>query len=149
MDPFQRVLAEPGSIAARKALAAHWRAQNDPRAELVEKQLALRDLHLNKDYASPRARQLDADVKALIGNHGRAFAGRVADLVDRYEFKRGLVAEVTVSGAKFPAIASELFKLAPIQHLKITSPLGSLEKVLAVPEVRKLVSIDFARMGTE
>ncbi|MCX5746608.1 MAG: hypothetical protein NT062_29375 [Proteobacteria bacterium] len=42
MTPFERVLAEPGSIAARRALAAEWKAAGDPRALLIEKQLAQR-----------------------------------------------------------------------------------------------------------
>ena len=147
MDPFERVLAEPGSLAARRALASHWRGQNDPRAELIEKQLAVRELDRKRDFSSDQARALNREVKEIIAQHGRAFAGRVADLVSGYEFHRGLVAKVMVSGEKFPSIASELFRLAPIQHLNITAPLGDLERLLAVPQIKKLATVDFARIG--
>ena len=46
MDPYQRVLAAPGSLAARRQLAAHWRSQGDDRAALIENQLALRELRI-------------------------------------------------------------------------------------------------------
>ena len=147
MDPFERVLAEPGSLAARRALAAHWHAKGDPRADLIDKQLALRDLKLAGDFSSDKARSLTREVEGIIAQHGRAYAGLVADLVSGSEFHRGLVAKVMVSGEQFPSVAAELFRLAPIQHLNITAPLGDLERILAVPQVKKLATIDFARIG--
>lgn len=145
MDAYQRVLAQPGSIAARKALADDWRARGDARADLIDKQLALRDLHVRKDFASPRAKSLDAEVKQIIAQHGRQYAGRVADLVEKFEFRRGLVAHVTVSGERFPKVAGELFTLAPIQHLNLIAPLGDLSRVFGTPEFKKLVTLDCTR----
>lgn len=145
MDPLQRVLAEPGSIAARKALAAAWRTQGDPRAELIDKQLALRELEHAKDFSSPRSRALDAEVTQIIAQHGRAYAGRVADLALAYQFRRGLVAHVTVSGEAFPRVAAELFTLAPIQHLNLVAPLGDLARVFATPQFARLVTLECVR----
>jgi hypothetical protein len=145
VDAYQRVLANPGSIAARKALAAAWHAAGDARADLIDKQLAVRDLDLAKDYSSPLAKRLADEVKQLVAQHGRQWAGRVADLVEGYRFHRGLVAQVTVSGQRFPDVASELFTLAPIQHLDLVAPLGDLNRVFATPELKKLVSLECAR----
>ncbi len=147
MDAFARVLAQPGSLAARVALAAAWRALGDARADLIDKQLALRELHARGDFASPRPKALDRDIREILARHGREYAGRVADLVQAYEFRRGLVAHVTVSGERFPEIATELFALAPIQHLNLVEPLGDLARVLATPELAKLVTLECVRMG--
>ena len=42
---FARVLAEPGSTAARRELLNAWKASANPRAEILEKQLARHDLN--------------------------------------------------------------------------------------------------------
>jgi hypothetical protein len=146
-DPYARALAQPGSIAARNALAAHWRAQGDPRAELIDKQLEYRELDLLRDWASPRPQQLRAEIAAIVEQHGRTYAGRLADLVDKFEFKRGLVAAITVSGEDVFRVLPEALSLAPIQHLYVTAPLGDRDRLFAVPELARLVSLNFPRVG--
>jgi hypothetical protein len=140
MDAFARVLAEPGSLAARRALAAQWKAANDPRSELVEKQLAYRDLELRDESSSKSARALRDQIRALIDREGRKWAGRIADLVESYEYRRGLVAQVKLRGERFVQHAAELFALAPIQHVDLTAPLA-FDQVVGLPQLRKLVSL--------
>ena len=41
---FARVLAEPGSTAARRELLNAWKASGNPRAEILEKQLARHEI---------------------------------------------------------------------------------------------------------
>ena len=137
---FERVLAEPGSLAARHALAAEWKAAGDPRATLIEQQLAQRELALagKMDDAARAGREIDE----LIARHGRAFAGPIADLVDGFQFFRGLVARVTLRGAQWQVRAAELLRLAPIQHLKLTAPLGDLDALFGMPELLRLRSLN-------
>lgn len=142
---FERVLAEPGSKAAREALLAEWRAAGDPRAELLGKQLEL--AATSYADATVKWRNLSKEIRALVAARGREFAGQVADLVDGFDFKRGLVARVTLSGDAWIARAKELLALAPIQHLQLTTPID-LGKVFAVPELARIRVLDLANLGT-
>jgi hypothetical protein len=139
-DPLAGVLAAPGSAAARRALAAAWRAAGKPQAELIEHQLAYGELERTNQTASPAARALRASIDRLIAEHGQAWAGRIAALVDSYKYRRGLVAQVKLTGERFLAVAPELFALAPIQHVDLEAPLA-LEAVLASPFAGKLASL--------
>ncbi|MCE9573153.1 MAG: hypothetical protein K8W52_08345 [Deltaproteobacteria bacterium] len=135
MTPFERVLAEPGSIAARAALAA----AGDPRKPLIETQLAAlaarRAGHVDTRVA------LDAQAQGLITAGGAAWAGTIARLVPEYEFHRGLVARVILPADEWRAKAAQLVKLAPIQHVKLKRVGGSIAETVAMPEMRQLTSL--------
>ncbi|MCX5746609.1 MAG: hypothetical protein NT062_29380, partial [Proteobacteria bacterium] len=88
------------------------------------------------------AAQLDREVDAIVARDGRALAGPIADLVDSFQFFRGLVARVTLRGAQWQLRAAELFALAPIQHVKLTKPLGDLDSLFAMPELLRLRSLN-------
>lgn len=146
MDPLARVLAAPGSISARRALAAQWKAQGDPRGELIERQLAYRDLVHRGEQATPAARALDKEITVAARSLGKTVAGKVASLVDDYELRRGLVAEVTLSGQRFLDVAAELFAAAPIQHVHLTGPLP-VDLVFASPYLERLTSLALPNLG--
>lgn len=141
VDPYAHVLAHPGSLDARRALLATWKAKGDARAELIEKQLEYREFARKQLLADARARQLSSEIHALIYKYKRAWAGDLAEFVTDYSYHRGLLAEVDVPGERFPRIASKLFASAPIQHLTITKPLGSIEALFASPYLERLVSL--------
>ncbi|MCE9579510.1 MAG: hypothetical protein K8W52_40690 [Deltaproteobacteria bacterium] len=130
VTPFERVLAEPGSIAARRALAA----AGDPHEELIEKQLELRDLQ----RAGSGSAKLQREIAAIIARDGKTLAGPIAGLVSTYTFYRGMIAEVTLSGEQWVAGAATLLATAPIQHVQLVAPLGDLGAFLARPELLRL-----------
>jgi hypothetical protein len=148
MDAFARVLAQPGSTDARRALERAWRAQGNAQAELIEKQLAYRELQAANKTNTAAAKAINAAIDHLIVKNGAAWAGRIAELVDKYEFRRGLVAIVRMSGDRFLAHAAELFQLAPIQHLSIE---GSLDigALADSPHLAKLGSLGIERRWDE
>lgn len=139
-------MAEPASLAARYALLAEWKAQHDPRAELIEKQLAYRQYSWNGRRGAD-ARALKAEINQLVKTHGRAWAGRVAELVEDYTFHRGLVAEIKLSGEAFLRHGQELLSLAPIQHVDLVAPIGSIEAIAASPLLAKLSSLHIDAAG--
>lgn len=143
-DALARVLAAPASLAARRELAAAWEAEGDPRAELVRAQLEYWELSRADRAASPRAREVRDKANALLRANRRAWAGRIADLVDSYEFHRGLVAEIEISVDKFVEHAAELVALAPIQHLDLTSPATRWNELVALPQLAQMVSLELA-----
>ncbi|MBA3452343.1 MAG: hypothetical protein H0T42_04520 [Deltaproteobacteria bacterium] len=137
-DAFARVLAEPGSLAARHALLEAWRREGDPRGELLEPQLA---------YHATEQLALLEKLNVLIADQGRTFAGELATLVDGFTFHRGLVAEITVTGTSFLALAPLVFRLAPIQHLTLRAPLPPVEELFGSRFLTKLVSLDMPTLG--
>jgi hypothetical protein len=146
VNAFDRVLAEPASLAARYVLLSEWKARNDPRAALVEKQLAYRQFAWSGRRGND-ARTLKAEINELIAANGRAWAGRVADLVEDYKFHRGAVAEIKLSGEAFLERGQELFSLAPIQHVDLVAPIGSIEAIAASPLLAKLSSLHIDAAG--
>ncbi|HTR53894.1 MAG TPA: hypothetical protein VMJ10_24535 [Kofleriaceae bacterium] len=116
---------------------------SDDRARFGEQQRELAAMTPAQRY-SKQGMALAAEIDRAIAQHGRSWAGRVADLVDAYDFKRGELVKVVVRGDKLPQIAKELFGLAPIAHLDLAPPLA-FDRVVAVPELAKLVSFQVNR----
>ncbi|MDX2087535.1 MAG: hypothetical protein SFX73_06785 [Kofleriaceae bacterium] len=143
MDAFDRVLAEPGSLEARKELLAAWKRKGDKRASFLEQQLALFEARQRGDDTEAMRRA----VNLAVIRDGKALAGEVARLVSKFEFHRGLVAEITISGADFVARAAKLFTLAPIQHVTITLPLPLLSAFFDLPQLAKLTSLNMPKLG--
>jgi hypothetical protein len=140
VSAYENVLANPSSLAAREALAAEWKAKRDPRAELIDKQLRLRQHRLDNTLWSKEANALDREIWVLVRDRGAHWAGEVAKLAKDYKFHRGCVAEVTLSGSAFAAALPKLLALAPIQHVNLTAPLA-IEQVAASPHLAKLSSL--------
>jgi hypothetical protein len=145
---FQRVLAEPSSLAAREALAADYRANGDPRAELIDKQLRLRKHRLARTVSSDEANALARETYVLVRKHGAAWAGELAKHVNDYTFHRGCIAEVTLPGITFGKEMPPLLRHAPIQHLNLVAPLA-LEEVVRSPHFARLTSLKIVEMGKE
>lgn len=142
-DAFARVLEEPGSIAAREALLAAWKQSGDGRAALLEQQLAYEEARrMGRHTEQQRALNL------VIARQGRALAGEIARLVKTFTFHRGLVAEISISGRDFVALASKLFTLAPIQHVIIEAPVpDDIDALFSVPELAKVGSLQASGFG--
>lgn len=145
MDPYERVLAEPGSIAARQALAAHWKAKGDPRGQLIEDSIGYREAR--REGRVDVFERLRDNIDAALRQHAKTWAGELADYANEDSYHLGLVAEVWVPGERFASVAQKLFRLAPIQHVNITAPLGSLAEILGRSELRKLTSLTISNHG--
>jgi hypothetical protein len=136
MSAFDRVMANPRSLGARYALLEEWQAANDPRTKLLEYQLGYR-----------RNGSRYYEIHAMIREHGRTWAGRVADLVEKFDFHLGLVDEVTLSGEQFLKVGAELYQLAPILHVLLTQPLGSIDAIANSPLLARLSSLHINGAG--
>lgn len=140
MSAFDRVLEKPASLAARYELLAEWQAARHPQAGLLERQLAYRR-YQGANRRSDDARRLAAEIDRLIEERGRAWAGPIAERVTEYRYFRGLVAEVVLPGGRFLEVLPGLLPLAPIQHVILTAPWGSLEEIAASPLLARLTSL--------
>src|SRR5688500_6261980 len=94
--PLANVLASPGSMEARYALARTWEVAGDPRGALMRALLEVYELE-QTNPSGKKVREARVASRALMQLHGRALAGVVAELVDSYELVRGLVGRVSVS----------------------------------------------------
>ena len=144
---FARVLAAPGSDAARRALLAEWEAAGDPRAALLADQLALRAHRLAGTLGAPEAQALYRKVNLAVARASRPLPPALAELVTAVEYMRGLVAGVTLPGANFPEVAARVFAAAPIQHVTFTAPLGDLRALFATLELDRVVSLNVHGLG--
>ncbi len=140
---FERVLSEPGSLAAREELLAEWKRTGDRRASVLEKGLAL----VAAEKAGGDVLALRTAVNVEIIRGGKALVGELAGLVRSFRYHRGLVAEITLSGVDFVARAARLFTLAPIQHVNITLPMPSVAALFDVPQLAKLTSLNMPLLG--
>lgn len=139
MTALDRALASPRSLAARYALLDEWRKAGDPRAEFLEFQL-------NRRKGGP---EWSAAINELAKNHSRQWAGRVADLVDIYMFHLGLIGQVMLTGENFLKVGAELFELAPIQHMILKCPLGSIDAIANSPLITRLTGLTMSGAKSE
>jgi uncharacterized protein (TIGR02996 family) len=95
------IVESPDDDGPRLAYAARLDERGDPRGEFIRIQCAIARGESN---LVPRER-------ALVEAHGRAWAGPLAELVDRWEFRRGFVEMVATN--RFAAHAARIFEHAP------------------------------------
>jgi anti-anti-sigma factor len=105
--------AQPERAEFIRAACAEVRLQGQPREELAARVQALRQRH-EQDWARP-----------------------LAGLVSDWEFRRGLVEEVTLSGAAFVDRADDLFRLAPLRRARLRC-WGCLAALVRCPALARL-----------
>jgi hypothetical protein len=142
---FARVLAAPGSHAARMALLNEWKASGDPRAPLLEDQLAFRENRLRRTLGVSEEQALYRRIQLATAK--QAIPPELRGIVDAVEIMRGLVAAVTLCGEQFPIVAPKLFSRAPIQHVRLTEPLGDVAFLFTTPALDRLTSLTIHGVG--
>ncbi len=135
MNAFNKVIAQPSSLQARRELAAEWTKVAHPQARLLSLAMAEHD-------GLPRleAKAADREMDHLIEEHGREWAGRIGELASWYKYELGLISSLTVSGDTLVRHGDELFALAPIVSLGISQPLR-LAEVLKMPQLKLVKSL--------
>lgn len=137
---FARVIEQPASLEARRALASAWERVGNPQAELIRLQLELRELE--RMERNPQQRSLLRQrINSLMRAHREEWGSELAGLVDRCEFHRGLIAEVAISVDRFVELAETLLAMAPIQHLNVGSPCDRWAEFCELPQLRQIVSM--------
>jgi uncharacterized protein (TIGR02996 family) len=135
------IVARPDEEDARRRYADAIAATDPPRAELIQLQLAIRDVR--RAGGTPPLHQYDRE-RALVAAHGRAWAGRAGELVWRYQFMRGFVEHVTLTAADFLARAAELFRAAPVRHVTLSAARPQIARLAASPHLVRVKSLDLS-----
>ncbi len=131
---YTAVLANPDADEPRDRLAELWIRAGDPRGELISVQMKLARQQDNGPQLRKRARK-------MIEKHGRQWSGGIADLVDKFYFRRGFVEHIKVEASVFLQIAETLYALAPIRHLTLTGAHAVANDLFASPHLSRIVSI--------
>lgn len=117
MDALRRVLDLPRSIDARRKLAAEWLHTGDPRSALIERQVRQHD-----GLGFSELGIVGREIRQLLRNHGREWAGKVADIAAHYDYELGLVAGISITGDKWLQYGAEFVRTAPIIRLHVEGP---------------------------
>ncbi len=134
------VLANPDADEPRDRLAERWMRAGDPRGELISVQMKLARQQGNGPQLRRRERE-------MIERHGRQWSGGIADLVDKFYFRRGFVEHINVDATAFLQIAETLYGLAPIRHLTLTGAHAVANDLFASPHLSRIVSIALEHCG--
>jgi uncharacterized protein (TIGR02996 family) len=139
-------LGAPVDDAPRRILADWLEDHGQPeRADFIRTQLAL--AHLPAD--SPERLELRARARALLDEHGRAWAGPLPRLVESYEFRRGLVEWARLNSRRLLRHGSQLFRLAPVRHLTLSVERGQGPAVAACAHLERLEALDLFLVNAE
>lgn len=137
------VVRDPDDDEARLAVAARARALGDPRAELIELQVARGRLRREGRPASWEAAGRE---RALVDRLGPTLVAEVAGDVRLlgWELDRGFLARVVLDPAGFLAGFAPLRGRAPVEHVDLVDLVDRLPEVLAGPAVARLRSLSLA-----
>ena len=132
MNAFENLITQPGSLQARRELAAEWTAAAHPQAKVLSLAMAEHD-------GLPRleAKAARREIRHLIDEHGREWAGRIAELTTSYDYELGLISACTATGTTLVEHGAELFSLAPLLSLGVSDPIH-LAEVLKLPQLKQL-----------
>jgi uncharacterized protein (TIGR02996 family) len=142
-EAFLRAIAESSEDNTHRLVYADWLEEHDQpeRAELIRVQIALADPP--EDHAAYRA--LRAQEAALLDGHGKEWFGPLKKLeVQGWVLRRGLVGHVTMPARKFLDNAEQLFALAPVHTVKLTTARPVIAELGACPLLARLSGLDLA-----
>ena len=139
------VAREPDDDVLRLVYADWLEEQGDPRAELVRVQVEL----ARRDVPLRRRTELRLRERQLLAEFGAHWAAGLRGLADSWQFRRGVVETVTVPAAALLDNAEQLFRLAPIQELRVTEAGGYLDEVARLPHLTRLhtLRLDGSRLS--
>jgi uncharacterized protein (TIGR02996 family) len=133
------VLDHPDDDTPRLAYA-HWLEEHGyrMRAEFIRVQCDLARLA----RSDPRRPDLDDRAQHLLTQHGETWAAPFQGLVSGWLFERGFVAEITATAASFLRHAATLFRLAPVQRVRLLEVRNLLPKLAACPCLARVAGLD-------
>ena len=131
------VCASPDDDAPRLVFADWLDERDDPRGEFIRIQCALA-----KMPATDPARTLLLDREAvLIARYHAPWSEPLRGIAGWTEFRRGFVDTVNMETRKFLSRGEELFKLAPVRHVRFLDVGGNLPRLVASPLLSRITSL--------
>lgn len=134
---LDRVCADPDDDAPRLIFADWLDERGDPRGEFIRVQVALARLP-----AGDRRRDTLVDREAaLLARYHARWSDPLKGIAGWTEFRRGFVDTVNIDGRSFLRRADDLFRLAPVRHVRFLDIGGTLERVTEAPQLARLTAL--------
>jgi uncharacterized protein (TIGR02996 family) len=143
---LQEVIAHPEDDAPRVSFAKLAARRNDPRAELIQTQIAIREMRRCSPMGMPEIR-LTKRAAQLVHSHPEWSDAVLRLGPQSASFRRGFVDEITIDASRFLKAAPELYKIAPILHVHFTGAKGKVSEIVASPHIARVRSIDLRENG--
>jgi uncharacterized protein (TIGR02996 family) len=142
-DAFLQAIRDAPEDDTPRLIFADWlEEQGDPasvaRAEFIRVQCALATLPEDDD----RRWALETRQKQLLWQHGKHWARPLRRLVRTWEFRRGFIEGITVRTGDFLANGDELFRLAPIRHVRLLGAADLLPELAGSPHLARMRGLD-------
>src|SRR5262245_9090295 len=137
---LERVCADPEDDGPRLVFADWLDERDDPRGEFIRVQVALARL----SAGDPRAIVLRDRESALLARYGTRWTERLRGVAAGPEFRRGFVETVNVEGRLFLRRAAELFRLAPVRHVRFLDVGSTLDRLMQSTHLVRLSTITIA-----
>jgi uncharacterized protein (TIGR02996 family) len=134
---LDRVCADPDDDAPRLIFADWLDERGDPRGEFIRVQVALARLPA---VDSRRDTLVDREA-ALLGRFHAPWSDPLKGIAGWTEFRRGFVETVNIDGRTFLRRADDLFRLAPVRHIRFLDVGSTLERVTECPQLARLTAL--------
>jgi uncharacterized protein (TIGR02996 family) len=146
-DAFLDAALEAPDDDAPRLILADWLEDHGQteRADFIRAQLAL----AQSSPGSPERLELRAHARALLEEHGSAWAGPLPRLVEAYEFRRGLVEWARLSSRRLLRYGDQIFRLAPLRHLTLSIERGQGPAVAGCGHLARLEALDLFLVNAE
>lgn len=138
IDFLRRIQARPDDDAPRLIYADYLDEHHDPRGEFVRLQCALAFLPAD----DPERHILSEREQMLRDEHETAWTESLHGMVSAWEFRRGILECVSLSGAAFLEHAHELFRRAPIRKVRLFDAAPVLDKLMQSPQLAQVRELD-------
>jgi hypothetical protein len=142
-EALSKVLTNPDDDAPRHEFASLITEKEPRLAEFIEAQLKVAEL--NSDTSIGECLDAYLTSSGLLESHydiWRPLWQRSVDVgVEEYEFYRGFVELVQVSGSLFIDAGQQLFEAAPVRHLDLNSTTGLWDELRNDPGFARIRSI--------
>jgi uncharacterized protein (TIGR02996 family) len=142
-DAFvQAILDDPDDDSLRLIYADWLEERGDPRGEFIRVQYALAGM----DADDPRRGPLEAREQTLLTEHAAGWAGPLPGLVEKYTFGRGFVEKVTLDAQGFLERGRELFRLSPVQTVRLSRWHSQIASVASAPHLARVRGLDLRHL---
>jgi uncharacterized protein (TIGR02996 family) len=146
-EAFMRSIIEAPDDDTPRLAYADWLEENgEPaRAEFIRVQCRLAAI----DEDEPERRELQRREYELLADHGGEWAGPAIGRVQRWQFRRGFIEQVTMEVGHFLKEARWLLDFAPIHELEVYFPrLEDIQALVGSRYIRRIrrLNLDHARL---
>jgi len=134
---LERVAADPEGDGPRLVFADWLDERNDPRGEFIRVQIALARLAAD----DPRASALRDREATLLARYHAPWSEPLRGIAGWTEFRRGLIETVNVEARLFLRRAADLFRRAPVRHVRFLDVGSTLDRLMQSPYLARLSAL--------